>query len=132
MGVITVDTRDRKPIWEQLVENIRQLVLRGVLKPDEQLPSVRTLAGELAINPNTIQKAYAELERLGIICSMQGRGSFISGSVSALFDARRSQLCEEMERLFTAAKEAGVSLSDIIGTAERIFASSAPQKGTAL
>ena len=132
MGVITVDTRDRKPIWEQLVENIRQLVLRGVLKPDEQLPSVRTLAGELAINPNTIQKAYAELERLGIICSMQGRGSFISGSVSALADARRSQLCEEMERLFTAAKEAGVPLSDVIGIAERIFASPASQKGTAL
>ena len=66
MGVITVDTRDRKPIYEQLTENIRRLVLQGVLQPHEQLPSVRALAVELAINPNTIQKAYAELERQGI------------------------------------------------------------------
>ena len=67
MGVITVDTRDRKPIYEQLTENIRRLVLQGILQPNEQLPSVRALAVELAINPNTIQKAYAELERQGII-----------------------------------------------------------------
>ena len=67
MSVISVDTRDRKPIYEQLTDNIKSLVLRGILKPDEQLPGVRTLAVELAINPNTISKAYAELERGGII-----------------------------------------------------------------
>ena len=67
MGVITVDTRDRKPIYEQLTDNIRNLVLQGVLQPNEQLPSVRSLAVDLAINPNTIQKAYAELERQGIL-----------------------------------------------------------------
>jgi len=84
MGVIQVDYRDRRPIYEQLVGNIRELILRGVLLPDEQLPSVRSLAAELAINPNTIHKAYAELERNGVIYSSPGRGSFVSGDPSTL------------------------------------------------
>ena len=63
MSKITIDVKSRTPIFEQLRHNIRELALTGVLAPDEQLPSVRALACELAINPNTIQKAYAELER---------------------------------------------------------------------
>ena len=67
MSVITVDTLSRRPIYEQLIDNVKKSVLCGTLAPGEQMPSVRALAVELAVNPNTIQKAYAELERLGII-----------------------------------------------------------------
>ena len=70
MGLITIDYRDRKLIYEQLVDNVKLLVLRGDLKKNDFLPSVRSLAKELGINPNTIQKAYAELERQGIIASI--------------------------------------------------------------
>ena len=114
MGAITVDTRDRKPIWEQLTDNIKQLVLHGVLKPDEQLPGVRTLAGELAINPNTIAKAYAELERQGIIYSMQGRGSFVCDNIEALAGAQRTEALAELKKALEKAFDAGVSKEDII------------------
>ena len=61
--MILIDYRDARPIYEQVVERFRILILRGVIKPDEKMPSVRNLAVDLSINPNTIQKAYAELER---------------------------------------------------------------------
>ena len=65
--MIFIDYKSRKPIYEQLVDNIKSLIVSGVLQRDDQLPSVRQLAQELAINPNTIQKAYTELERQGVI-----------------------------------------------------------------
>ena len=76
MSLIYVDLRSRTPIFEQIIECVRDLVIRGLLSPDEHLPSVRALAAELAINPNTIQKAYGELERQGVIYSLAGRGKF--------------------------------------------------------
>ncbi|WP_025026750.1 GntR family transcriptional regulator [Caldalkalibacillus mannanilyticus] len=72
-----LDVRSRKPIYEQLVDKIKELIINQVLKPDEKLPSVRVLSKELTINPNTIQKAYRELEYLGYLYSVQGKGSFV-------------------------------------------------------
>ena len=114
MGVITVDTRDRKPIYEQLTENIRRLVLQGVLQPHEQLPSVRALAVELAINPNTIQKAYAELERQGITYSLPGRGSFVSDNVSELSRAQLAQSADALRAAMKAAKDAGMTRTEAL------------------
>ena len=76
--MISINYRDPRPIYEQVKDGFRQLILSGVLKPDEKLPSVRELAGELAINPNTIQRAYRELEQEGCVCSVPGKGSFVS------------------------------------------------------
>ena len=114
MGVITVDTRDRKPIYEQLTENIRRLVLQGVLQPNEQLPSVRALAVELAINPNTIQKAYAELERQGITYSLPGRGSFISDNITELSRAQLAQSADALRAAMKAAKDAGMTRTEAL------------------
>ncbi|MBQ2706801.1 MAG: GntR family transcriptional regulator [Clostridia bacterium] len=114
MGVITVDTRDRKPIYEQLTENIRRLVLQGVLQPNEQLPSVRALAVELAINPNTIQKAYAELERQGITYSLPGRGSFISDNITELSRAQLAQSADALRAAMKAAKDAGMTRAEAL------------------
>ena len=114
MGVITVDTRDRKPIYEQLTENIRRLVLQGVLQPHEQLPSVRALAVELAINPNTIQKAYAELERHGITYSLPGRGSFISDNITELSRAQLAQSADALRAAMKAAKDAGMTRAEAL------------------
>lgn len=121
MSVISVDTRDRKPIYEQLTSNIKSLVLRGILKPNEQLPGVRTLAVELAINPNTIQKAYAELERQGIIYSMQGRGSFVTDNVESLRTLECEHLLAEVERSLAAAKEAGITKDEIVKLSDKIW-----------
>ena len=114
MGVITVDTRDRKPIYEQLTENIRRLVLQGVVQPNEQLPSVRALAVELAINPNTIQKAYAELERQGITYSLPGRGSFISDNITELSRAQLAQSADALRAAMKAAKDAGMTRTEAL------------------
>lgn len=120
MSMITVDTRDRKPIWEQLVDNVKELVFRGILAPDEQLPAVRTLAVELAINPNTIAKAYSELEHQGIIYTLHGRGSFVSNDAAALADKKREKALKELSAAIGAAVAAGVDRSEILAMAEKI------------
>ncbi|MDF1615930.1 GntR family transcriptional regulator [Petrocella sp. FN5] len=71
-----VDIRSRIPIYEQMYENIRRLILEGHIKEDEQLPSIRELASLLTVNPNTIQKAFKQLEQDGYIYALQGRGNF--------------------------------------------------------
>ena len=73
-----IDYQDPRPIYEQITEKYKLLILKGVLSPDEQMPSVRKLAMELSANPNTVQRAYAELERQGVIYTVKGRGSFVS------------------------------------------------------
>ena len=75
--MIQMDIRSRVPIYEQLYENVRRLILEGHLKKDDKMPSVRELAGLLTINPNTIQKAYKALEKDGYIYSVSGRGNFV-------------------------------------------------------
>ena len=79
--MIIIDYKDTRPIYEQIVEKFKLLILKGGMQPDEQMPSVRNLAIELSINPNTIQKAYAELERQGFIYTVKGRGNFVSGDI---------------------------------------------------
>lgn len=121
MGVIAVDTRSRRPIYEQLVESIRKNVLRGMLSPGEQLPSVRSLAGELTINPNTIQKAYVELERQGVIYSLPGRGSFISENVSVLAKSNRDKHMAVLREQLAAAHEANVTRAEVLGIINSIW-----------
>ena len=76
--MIILDYRDRRPIYEQIMERFQELMVSGVMEQDSQLPSVRSLAMDLSINPNTIQRAYAELERKGYIYSVKGKGSFVA------------------------------------------------------
>ena len=76
--MIHLDHRDRRPIYEQTLEAIRQQIRAGVLLPGEQLPSVRELSAALSVNPNTIQRSYRELERTGWIVSVPGKGSFVA------------------------------------------------------
>lgn len=78
--MIILDYKDRRPLYEQIVDKFSDMILKGILKPDEKLPSVRNLAMELSINPNTIQRAYMELERNGFVYSVKGRGNFVSDS----------------------------------------------------
>ena len=99
MSLITVDLRDRKQLYEQIIDNVKNLILTGELKPDDKLPSVRSLAKELGINPNTIQKAYAELEREGIIMTLTGRGSMILADKKNLAGEQKEKLIEKMKLL---------------------------------
>ncbi|MBR5093874.1 MAG: GntR family transcriptional regulator [Oscillospiraceae bacterium] len=111
--MIHVDFRDARPIYEQVRDGFRQLILTGALPPDSQLPSVRELAGRLAINPNTIQRAYRELEAEGCIVSVPGRGSFVRGGDGPA-EARRRELLERWDALTEELRTLGVSDADLI------------------
>ena len=111
--MIVIDYQDRRPIYEQIVERFQILILKGVLEQDEQMPSVRNLAMELSINPNTIQKAYAELERQGYIYVVKGRGNFVSES-DRLLDNRMNALKEAVIEKAKEALEFGISLDELI------------------
>ena len=88
-----IDSMSRQPVYEQIVDQVEQMILSGLMRPGEQLPSVRSLSLELSINPNTIQKAYAELDGRGIIYTLPGRGGFVSQNAPELLaEARRSRL----------------------------------------
>lgn len=78
--MIILDLQDRRPIYEQIAEKFRMLILSGAMPPESRMPSVRSLALELSINPNTIQRAYMELEQQGLIYPVKGKGNFIAVS----------------------------------------------------
>ena len=88
--MFTINYQSQTPVYKQLYENVIRLVSFGALKPNDKLPPVRTLAGELGINPNTVSKAYSMLENDGYIYSAVGRGSFISEN----FDSREAEKIE--------------------------------------
>ena len=109
MGLITIDFRDRKLIYEQIIDNVKELIVRGDLKRDDPMPSVRSLAKELGINPNTIQKAYTELENQGVIATMVGRGSFVILDREAMKENATGTLKSELFPLILRAKTLGVT-----------------------
>lgn len=121
MSSFYVDFKSRTPIYEQLVENISNMVLRGVLSPNEPIPSVRQLASELGINPNTIHKAYAELERRGIIYSSPGRGSFVSDEIGDAKEKMLTELSDEIRSVFDSARALGVTKDEIISIANDVW-----------
>ena len=82
--MIAINYRDPRPIYEQVKFGLRRLILTGVLSPNDKMPSVRELSGQLAINPNTVQRAYRELEAEGYIYSIPGKGSFVCGIPGSL------------------------------------------------
>lgn len=111
--MITIDYSDRRPIYEQIVERIKDLILFGVLTADSQLPSVRALAMELSINPNTIQRAYAELERQGVIYCVKGRGNFVAATQN-LLDQHKEEIKKKLKELAEEAKKANLTLDEFI------------------
>ncbi len=82
--MVQLNYRDARPIYTQIAQDLHQQILTGILQPGDRLPSVRELAGQLTINPNTIQRAYRELESQGWIVTVAGKGCFVSGSQNAL------------------------------------------------
>lgn len=108
-----LDIRSRKPIYEQLVERLKELIITEVLTTDEQLPSVRTLAQQLTINPNTIQKAYRELEVQGYIYSIKGKGSFVSPASPKQNIEKLRNVKTELVKLLSEALYLGMSVEEI-------------------
>ncbi|MFV0342386.1 MAG: GntR family transcriptional regulator [Anaerocolumna sp.] len=111
--MIIIDYKDRRPIYEQVMERFEEMILKGALEPGSQMPSVRNLAMELSINPNTIQRAYMELERNGYIYTVKGRGSYISDS-EHLLDIRKTELLQDIDKLLNEARILGISKESLL------------------
>lgn len=121
--MIHLDYRDTRPLYEQVAERFETLILRGVLAADEKLPSVRNLAMELSINPNTIQRAYSELERDGFIYTVKGRGNFVA-PVDKLQETRHKETRKNVETVLAEALRQGLKeaeLHDLVATAAAKF-----------
>ncbi len=110
-----IDGASRHPIYQQLVQQVREAMARGDVRPDQQLPSVRQLSRDLVINPNTVARAYTELEREGLLNNRPGRGVFIAGSrIELKKDARRQRLLEILDKLLTEAVHLGFSEEEVL------------------
>lgn len=130
MGLITIDYRDRKLIYEQIVDNVKALILRGDLRRDDHLPSVRALARELGINPNTIQKAYAELERQGVIATLSGRGSIVVFDKDSMTESGMDDLKTEIMPLIARARTLGMTAEEFARMSVECWQVSAGEQNT--
>ena len=110
--MISLNYRDSRPIYEQIKDGLRKLIVTGALQPDEKLPSVRALAAQLAINPNTIQRAYPELEQEGYIYSVPGKGSF-AAQREEIDGNRRDELLAQLDRIAGELMLLGVTPEEI-------------------
>lgn len=122
--MITVDYKDRTPIYEQIIKNIENLIAMGVFEQDDKLPSIRQLAIDLSINPNTIQKAYTKLEDMGLIYTIKGVGKFISKPNCDTKALKLQSIFKNIEENFSQAKTFGLDqklFDDWIDTLRRNF-----------
>lgn len=110
--MIQLNYRDPRPIYEQVKDGIRKLAYSGVLGPDEKLPSVRELAMKLAINPNTISRAYKELEQEGFIYTLTGKGTFINQEFD-LHDSRKEELLKQFDKAVKELLEISVTSEEL-------------------
>ena len=111
--MISIDYQDSRPIYEQITEKYKLLILKGVLQSGDPMPSVRRLAMELSTNPNTVQRAYAELERQGFIYTVKGKGNFVKGD-SSQKERKKEELREKIRSILREAAEIGISAEEIL------------------
>jgi len=120
--MVKIDIRSRTPIYEQIIESIREMVVKGVLRPSDKLPSVREMAKDMTLNPNTVQKAYQELERQGLICTVRGRGTFICEDIKPKDQEEKiNELLVEMKKLLVAAIYLGLKKEEVIVEIEKLY-----------
>ncbi len=112
--MIQIDYRSQKAIYEQVRDEMKKLIMKGILKEDEKIPSVREIAGSLAINPNTIQRAYRELENEGFIYSVRGKGNFVSPREDAEQADRIGELLQSFSACCAELLYLGVTEEELI------------------
>ena len=118
--MILLDYRDKRPIYEQVVEKLERLIASGGLEPLTKMPSVRSLAMELSVNPNTIQRAYTQLEQDGYLYTVSGRGSFVTAE-NEWKDSRQKKVLSEWLEITRQAKESGLSEETLTAKLQAIY-----------
>lgn len=118
--MIVIDYKDKRPIYEQVIEKFENLIVRGALEGGSKLPSVRSMAIELSINPNTIQKAYMELERAGYIYSIKGKGNYVADSED-ITKRKKEMVIEQSKKLVLLAKALGITKEEFMENLNYVF-----------
>lgn len=119
--MFVVDVMSRVPVYVQIIKQVEEQVLTGILKEGDKLPSVRSLSVKLSINPNTIQKAYTELDRRQLIITVPGKGSFISEKAIEVVGANSREKMTELNKIIRELALAGVTKEEIINNIEEVF-----------
>ncbi len=119
--MISLDFRDSRPVYEQICGKIKELILEGVLSEGDKIMSVREMAASLTINPNTIVKAYKELEGGGYIYSVQGKGYFVAGRKSTAENADFSSIMQTVKSALSELCFLGTDKSEILSMVEKIW-----------
>lgn len=118
--MITIDYQSKLPLYEQIAGRFQALILKGALPPGSQMPSVRSLAMELSINPNTIQKAFSLLESQGYVYPVKGRGNYVADT-AVLAEKEKQFLLEETEELIRRGMELGITRSEYNAVLDRLY-----------
>lgn len=119
--MIPINLKSSTPLWEQIKNGLKNQILLGVWSPGEQLPSVRSLAGELGINPNTIQRAYSELEREGLTFTVSGRGCFVEENIEVIALKRKSEALEKLSLAVDDSLKAGITKEELLKHIEKLY-----------
>ncbi len=119
--MIKLDAQSNKPKYLQIVDTVKTLVMTSKMHPHEQLPSVRKLAGQLQINPNTVQKAYAILEKQEIIYTKAGKGDFVADNAAMIKSMNREKIVELFEEATREAKAAGLWIDEIFNMVDEMY-----------
>lgn len=119
--MLVIDKFSRKPIYEQIVEGIERDIVMGILREREQLPSIRELSSILGVNPNTIQKAFQDLDRNGIIISGQGRGCFVADKAAEKIKEKLSARITEIESIAVELARAGIEEEKLLDAVRRAY-----------
>ncbi|MFC4736574.1 GntR family transcriptional regulator [Bacillus daqingensis] len=112
---MAMEFNDYQPIYQQLMDHISQRICRGDLAPGEKLPSVRLLAAEAGVNPNTVSRTYMELERENIVESKRGQGTFVTTEQPVIEELRRSQAAVQADRFKYSMEQLGIDKDTAIG-----------------
>ena len=118
--MFNIDYTSREPIYEQVYNNVVSMISLGILEPKQQLPPVRQLALQLNVNPNTVSKAYKNLEQDGIIYSVVGKGSFVMENVSVV-DSKKAEALKDTKLTVTDAMKLGVQKKEILDIVDNVY-----------
>ena len=120
--LVTLDNRDLRPLYLQIMDEIRRAIVVGKLKPEDPLPSVRDLASELVINPRTVSQAYQELEREGVVYVKRGQGTFVAPSMKKNTRERESLARTVAKHALLEARRSGLDVDELIDTLREVAA----------
>ena len=121
MFVFSIDPQSRQPVYEQIILQAEEYILRGILKPGSQMPSVRSLSILLSANPNTVQKAYSELDNKGLIYSVPGKGCFVSEDAKQKVCSSKHGRLGELKKILEELKLAETPKEEITKLIEQIY-----------